>query len=387
MRHKKLASVTALVLVSAIGIGYFNVDQTPHKRVMSRAQVETQPVTTKNLTDQVSGYGTIESSDYVALKSLQTNKITAIKFKGGETVTSGQTLLMQDSRTAAAQVEQDQAQLTQAKNEWQRQANLMKKGLVSQSDYDDAYSAYKQAVALLAQDSALLSELTIKAPFSGVISTTDFHVGDVLDSGSNIATLYDPNQLTVTYQLPSSQRSHYSVGQTVTVQSEMELASQASGKVTYISPNLSSGLITLKADLATGAMFTPGQNVKVVQQTQQMNNQVVIPTASLLTSLEGAQAYVVEGGKAVMRDVTVGNYYDGYVQILSGLKTGDQLVTNGQNFLHSDEPVDVNNSANGTNSVNDTSSANSANDSQHAQASGHKGAPSTQGKRPQEAQG
>ncbi|MGF1739770.1 efflux RND transporter periplasmic adaptor subunit [Vibrio profundum] len=378
MRHKKLASVTALVLVSAIGVGYFNLEQTPPKRVMSRTQVETQPVTTKNLTDQVSGYGTIESSDYVVLKSLQTNKITAIKFSGGETVTSGQTLLVQDSRTASAQVEQDQAQLTQAKNEWQRQANLMKKGLVSQSDYDDAYSAYKQAVALLAQDTALLSELTIKAPFSGVISTTDFHVGDVLDSGSNIATLYNPNQLTVTYQLPSSQRSHYSVGQTVMVQSEMELASQASGKVTYISPNLSSGLITLKADLATGAMFTPGQNVKVVQQTQQMNNQVVIPTASLLTSLEGAQAYVVEEGKAVMRDVTVGNYYDGYVQILSGLKTGDQLVTNGQNFLHSDEPVEVNNSAN---------RANGAKDSQHVQASGHKGAPSKQGKRPQEAQG
>lgn len=375
MRHKKLASVTALVLVSAIGVGYFNLEQTPHKRVMSRAQVETQSVTTKNLTDQVSGYGTIESSDYVVLKSLQTNKITAIKFSGGETVASGQTLLVQDSRTAAAQVEQDQAQLTQAKNEWQRQANLMKKGLVSQSDYDDAYSAYKQAVALLAQDTALLSELTIKAPFSGVISITDFHVGDVLDSGSDIATLYAPNQLTVTYQLPSSQRSHYRVGQTVTVQSEMELTSQASGKVTYISPNLSSGLITLKADLATGAMFTPGQNVKVVQQTQQMNNQVVIPTASLLTSLEGAQAYVVEEGKAVMRDVTVGNYYDGYVQILSGLKTGDQLVTNGQNFLHSDEPVEVNNSANG------------AKDSQHVQASGHKGAPSKQGKRPQEAQG
>ncbi len=235
------------------------------------------------------------------------------------------------------------AQLTQAKNEWQRQSNLRKKGLISQSDYDDAYSSYKQAKALLEQDTALLSELTLKAPFSGVISSTDYHVGDLLDSGSSIATLYDANHLLVQYQLPASARSDYRVGQTVTIESELNTENKVVGKVTYIAPSIDTGLITLKAAIDEGSNFKPGQNVKVVQQTKVRTNQVTIPTGSLLTNLEGTQAYIVEDGKAQLRNVKVGNYYNGYVQILSGLKAGESLVTNGQNYLHSDEKVVVNN--------------------------------------------
>ncbi|WP_159084298.1 efflux RND transporter periplasmic adaptor subunit [Dongshaea marina] len=254
-------------------------------------------------------------------------------------------MLQQDTRTAAAQVAEDQAKLNLAKADWQRQSTMLKKGLTSQSSYDDSYSSYQQARAVLAQDTALLSELSIKAPFAGIISITDYHVGDLLDSGSDIATLYDPDELTVTYQLSASERSVLKLGQTVSIQSESDAQNHASGTVIYISPNISTGLMTLKAKVTPGSTLKPGQNVKVVQKTSLLKDQVTIPTGSLLSNLEGMQAYVVENGKAVLREVKVGNYYDGYVQILSGLKAGEELVTNGQNFLHSDETVTVNNAA------------------------------------------
>lgn len=345
MRHKKLVfSISAIVILAAASTSYFYLGESPQKRAFSPAQVETQPITTRTLADQESGYGSVLSKDYVTLKSLQTNRITQVDFYGGESVSKGQILLTQDTRTAQAQVAQDQAQLTQAKNEWQRQSNLRNKGLISQSTYDDAYSSYKQAKALLEQDTALLSELTIKAPFSGVISTTDYHVGDLLDAGSSIATIYDPNHLTVQYQLPASARSEYKIGQIVDVESELDASNKAQGKVTYIAPSIDTGLITLKAEINEGSNLKPGQNVKVVQQTKVLKDQVIIPTGSLLTNLEGTQAFIVENGKASLRDVKVGNYYNGYVQILSGLKAGEALVTNGQNYLHTDEPVVVNNS-------------------------------------------
>ncbi|MCL9782264.1 efflux RND transporter periplasmic adaptor subunit [Vibrio sp. S4M6] len=345
MRPKKLAlCLSAIVILTAAGVSYRYIGETSPSRHLSAAQVETQPISTRTLYDQESGYGSILSKDYVTLTSLQTNRITSIKFYGGETVKKGQVLLTQDTRTAQAQVAQDQAQLTQAKNEWTRQSNLRDKGLISQSDYDDSYSSYKQAKALLEQDTALLSELTIKAPFSGVISSTDFHVGDLLNSGTTIATLYDPDNLTVQYQLPASARAEYKVGQQVEVQSELNPNNKAMGKVTYIAPSIDTGLITLKAEMKAGSDFKPGQNVKVTQQTKVMTNQVTIPTGSLLTNLGGNQAYIVENGKAVLRDVKVGNFYNGYVQILSGLQAGEALVTNGQDYLHTDEPVIVNNS-------------------------------------------
>lgn len=346
MMHKKLTYfLTISMILSVATASYIYRDKAVQPKVLNQAQVETQPIVTRTFTDHVSGYGVIQSLEYITLKSLHTNKITHIGFNGGEKVSAGQVLLKLDTRTANAQLAQDNAQLIQIKHNWQRQFNLHQKNLVSQSEYDDSYSSYEQAKALIAEDTALLSELTIKAPFAGIISLTDFHVGDLLDAGTPVATLYNPNQLTVTYQLPISKASTYKIGQIIEVQSELDPSKHSSGKVTYISPNIRSGFVTLKANVTKGANFKPGQNVKVVQQTKQLLNQVVIPTASLLTNLEGSQAFIVENGKATLRDVKVGRYGNGYVQILSGLKAGEELVINGQHFLHSDQSIVVNNGA------------------------------------------
>ena len=103
--------------------------------------------------------------------------------------------------------------------------------LISQSDYDDSYSTYKQDKALLEQYKVTVSELTIVAPISGVISKTDYHVGDLLEANSTIATLYDPDHLSITYQLPASKRSTYKLGQIVDVVSELNPGKKSEGTV------------------------------------------------------------------------------------------------------------------------------------------------------------
>ena len=178
-------------------------------------------------------------------------------------------------------------------------------------------------------------------PFNGVISQTDFHVGDIVTVGNTLATLYTPDQLSIEYQLPAVQKQDYHLDQTVTVYSELTPSEHAQGTVSYVSPNIAMGLVTLKAKLPDVKQFSPGQNVKVVQQTRQLLQQVTIPASSLITNIQGAQVFIVVNNKARLRDVKVGQYYDGYVQILSGLAVGDQLVINGQNYLRTDQKVEV----------------------------------------------
>lgn len=312
-----------------------------NKTISPVAQVETQTIKSRTLIKQVMGYGVVNSHNVVTLKSLQTNKITAILFSGGQTVAKGQLLVQLDPRVAAAKVAHDQALLITAKLAWQRQAQLSAKGVVSRSAYDDSESSYKQALALLTQDKTLLAELAIKAPFKGVISQTDYHVGDVVTVGNSIATLYTPQQLTVEYQLPALQRQDYKLGQQVVVRSELVPSIQVVGTVSYIAPNTATGLVTLKAQLPPAAPFSSGQNIKVVQQTQLLPNQVTIPTSALMTNIQGAQAFVVVNNQARLRDVKVGEYYDGYVQIVSGLAAGEQLIINGQNYLRTDQKVAI----------------------------------------------
>lgn len=344
MKHKYIPVIVfAAVSIMLIGCNQEILsDSSPHKQHSSKVvQVETQPVTARTLTEQVMGYGVVKSHNSVALKSLETSQITAIYFKAGEAVKKGQLLVQFDPSSAKAKVARDQAQLNATKQTWLRQKELVNKGVVARSTYDDSESDYKQALAQLEQDESQLTELAIKAPFDGVISQTDFHVGDVVTVGNPLATLYTPDQLSIEYQLPAAQKQDYRLDQTVTVYSELTPSKYAHGTVSYVSPNIAMGLVTLKAQLPDAKQFSPGQNVKVVQQTRQLLQQVTIPTSSLITNIQGAQVFIVVNNKARLRDVKVGQYYDGYVQILSGLAVGDQLVINGQNYLRTDQKVEV----------------------------------------------
>lgn len=338
-------TVISMVVVTALASVIAGCDSgskiAAHKATAAAVQVETQTINARTLVKQVTGYGVINSHNVVTLKSQQTNTITAILFSDGQTVVKGQQLVQLDPRVATAKVAHDQALLTAAKSTWQRQTQLSAKGVISRSSYDDSESSYKQALAQLAQDKTLLAELTIKAPFDGVISQTDFHVGDVVTVGNSIATLYSPHQLTVEYQLPAQQRLDYKLGQKVLVQSELDPATKIIATVDYIAPNTVTGLVTLKAQLPSDAPFTPGQNIKVVQKTQLLPHQVTIPTSALMTNIQGAQVFIVVDNKARLCDVKVGEYYDGYVQIVSGLAAGDQLVINGQNYLRTDQKVEI----------------------------------------------
>lgn len=342
MIKRKVISVLVIATMALMAEGCDSGSK-PHSSApfSTTAQVETQSIQARNLTQQVMGYGVIKSHNVVTLKNLQTNKITAILFTEGQRVAKNQVLVQLDPRVADAKVAHDQALVVAAKLTLHRQAVLSAKGVTSHSLYDSSESDYKQALAQLTQDKTLLSELAIKAPFSGVISQTDYHVGDVVTAGTDIATLYSPQHLIVEYQLPALQRQDYKLGQQVLVHSEVMPSINAVATVTYIAPNTATGLVILKAKLPTSAPFSPGQNVKVIQKTHLLRQQVTIPTAALMTNIQGAQAFVVINNKARLRDVKVGNYYDGYVQILSGLTVGEQLVVNGQNYLRTDQKVEI----------------------------------------------
>ncbi|WP_159084299.1 efflux RND transporter periplasmic adaptor subunit [Dongshaea marina] len=90
MRHKKLTCslLGAVVVITAASLIFFKKGPAAPKG-RPAAQVETQAITTRTLTDSTSGYGSVKSLRYVTLKSLQTNSITQINFSGGERVKQG----------------------------------------------------------------------------------------------------------------------------------------------------------------------------------------------------------------------------------------------------------------------------------------------------------
>ncbi len=73
------------------------------------------------------------------------------------------------------------------------------------------------------------------------------------------------------------------------------------------------------------------------------SNTLVVPRESLIGSIKDSKVFVVNGETAELRNVVIGNTYNNYLEILSGINEGEQVVISGQNNLQDKDKVIVKN--------------------------------------------
>lgn len=168
--------------------------------------VQTEKVSKRNITQVVSGTGTINPEIKVDISAEISGEIVQLPFKEGDTVKKGDLLVKIKAETYGARINQQQAgvqysrtqvevaenNLRKAELELQRTQQLFQSGLVSQSDLDNARIAYEVAVsnvkssnanvrqnlAMLQQSSQDLSKATIRSNMDGIVTALNNELGE-----------------------------------------------------------------------------------------------------------------------------------------------------------------------------------------------------------------
>ena len=216
---------------------------------------------------------------------------------------------------------------------------LMKlpKGIVEARQLDQAKSEYHQDQAKVDVNKVALAETQIRAPFTGFIGYNKLDVGTQIEPGEALADLIDRSELQVWFQLPEKYLSRLKIGEVVTVHAVADGKEQAfSGKLIFISPKADDethavalrGLIPNKDD-----KLAPGLFVHVTQTLGAAQHALAVPEEAIVNTLGGNQVYVLHGSKVSTQKVTIGPSVNGLVPVIDGLKTGDQVVTEGQDEL------------------------------------------------------
>jgi RND family efflux transporter MFP subunit len=162
-------------------------------------------------------------------------------------VQAGQVLARLDAReqtatlaAARARIVELEAELRFLALEQTRQARLLQEGAVGQRSFDDADSRWKltqarldAAKAQVAQQEALLSKLTIRAPFGGTVVERIANAGELLPAGGKLVRLVDLDRVRVEAEVDEYDLSRLQVGSPVTVEAE-GLAESWEGRVEEI---------------------------------------------------------------------------------------------------------------------------------------------------------
>ncbi|KMO30910.1 efflux RND transporter periplasmic adaptor subunit [Methylobacterium aquaticum] len=276
--------------------------------------------------------GEVVSVNKIDITTQRPGTIDQIFFIDSQPVAENAPLVQMDSRAAVADLRNSTAQLHLARQNLSRTQELAAKALVPLVEQQRTTAAAEAAEADFQARTVAVEILTIRAPFSGVITDRKVSAGAYVSPGQPIATLQNLDRVRVRFRVPQRLSREVRIGQTVRVTSNLgDVAVDTT--VSRIDPVLDAEtrLLSLEAEVDNARdVLRPGSFVRVALVLSVSENAVLVPSEALVQSLTGEYLFVVDGDRVRRATVRVGEKRDGFAEIVAGLPAGAEVVTDGQ---------------------------------------------------------
>jgi membrane fusion protein, multidrug efflux system len=307
----------------------------------------------------LNGLGSVQAYYTVSLKTRIDGQIMQVNFREGQDVKAGDLLIVIDPRpyqVALAQAEanlaKDQAQLVNAKAQYERNNVLYQQGVVAKQDLDTLQASFGTYDATIAADKAAIDNaklnLTycyIKSPINGRVGLRQVDPGNYVTAagGTAMLTITQLHPIAVVFTLPEDQLQQVQQGMRrggaleVDAYSRDDQTKLATGKLETINNQIdpTTGTVQLKAifDNPDNALW-PNEFVNAHLLLDTMKNAITAPASALQRGPDGTFTYVVDSNNtAQMRPIQVQLTQGSTIVIAKGLQAGDRVVTDGQEKL------------------------------------------------------
>ncbi len=319
---------------------------------MPPAPVTVSRVREEQWSPHLSAVGSLKAVQGVNVTAQSGGLIVGIQFRSGMPVRQGAVLVRLNDNTQRAQLAVDRAQAALARVNLSRDEGLYRLHEVSRAQLDTDRANEKSAAAKVAQDQAVLANLNVVAPFGGRLGIRQVDMGQYIAPGTEIVTLQTDNPLYVEFSLPQNELGSLRVGDRIHVSVDAFKNSIFSGKIDAISSAVDPQTrnIAVQGIVANpGHKLTPGMFGDVEVVLPQRRKVLAIPALAISYNTYGDYVFVVEKktvhGHAVLtvveRSVEVGTQQGPDVEVLRGLKAGEEVVTSGQLNVHPGMPITV----------------------------------------------
>jgi membrane fusion protein, multidrug efflux system len=282
--------------------------------------------------------------------------VSAIYFKSGDQAKEGQPLVQLNAEPDVAQLHSLEAAAELSSTILERDKKQFEAQAISQAALDTDEADLKSRRALVAQQTGVVAKKTIRAPLAGKLGITAVNPGQYINSGDKIVTLQALDWIYVDFFLPQQNLSVISLGQKVTIASDIYPDHTFEGKITSINPKVDPATrnVQIQATIRNNKReLYPGMYATAKVLAGEAQNYLTLPSTAVTFNPYGETVYIVqEGGKKpdgkpalTVKEtfVTVGPLRGDQIAVLKGVKEGDTVVTSGQLKLRSGAAVVVNN--------------------------------------------
>jgi len=320
------------------------VQAQPSKAKPAGLPVKAAPVRVGTVTQDVTAVGTLLANESVMIRPEVAGRVAAIHFNEGQAVAAGARLVVLDAAEVRAQLDASRADERLTAQRADRAAELFKKNFISQQALEDAREAHKKATAQRQENEARFSKADIRAPFAGIVGLRQVSPGAYLKAGDDIVRLDMIDAVKLDFRVPEVYLGRIRRDQPVTVRVDAFPGEEFTGRVYAVETTVDerTRTVLLRGRVENrGARLRPGMFARVTLELGTTDKAVLVPEQAIVP--RGGRNFVfrVVDGKAALTEVALGARSPGQVEIVKGVKPGEQVVTDGQIRLQDGVPVVV----------------------------------------------
>jgi membrane fusion protein (multidrug efflux system) len=312
--------------------------------------VRTAVVGKQSLKPFIESVGTLKPDEEVTVSSEIDGILKVLKVKEGSIVSKGM-LLAQINETdyrlelnrAEAALRQADASLANAKVEFERKEALHKEALITRQQYDDiiarrllAEGDLDRVKGALDLSREKLAKTNIYSPIDGAVKEKKVSPGDYVRNGTALLYLTRNHPIKLSFTVNEKDIARLRVGQECLFRVDAFPGREFKGQLSVIYPNLEERTRSLQVEALVpnpGLALKPGLFARVTIHTGAATEKVVIPITALQYENDKAKTFVIEQGTAKERKVVLGAKYGELMEIVEGLKGGEELIVVGHTNL------------------------------------------------------
>jgi cobalt-zinc-cadmium efflux system membrane fusion protein len=329
------------------------------------------PAAPTQLNEYLRTTGTVQPVDSKVgvVGPLARGRIVEVRAKIGDRVEAGQTLavfdnieageLLSQEQSARADLERLKAQLLPATRQAERSRRLADIGAGAEKDYESSQAEKEGIEADIRSQQALIDGIrqrlrrfgiaddsprgtfltALKAPFSGVVTKAQASPGDVVDAGRDLFTVADLSRVWVQAEVYEKDLGRIRVGQSAFITVDTYPNQSFEGKVAYISDVLDPQTRTarVRCEVPNRELRLKTDMFANIELPTKFSKQAIAVPAGALQEVEGKNVVFIRRSQTQFekREVEKGVTVNNQTEIVSGLKPGEPIVTQGAFHLKS----------------------------------------------------
>ncbi len=301
-------------------------------------------VRTASVTERTESVGTVRARDAVTITAKVSGMVQAIRFQEGQRVREGEDLVELDAAALRAELDQARALFDDARSQVVRARSLQAGQTIAAQRLETLEALMRQAEGRVRQAEARLQELRIAAPFAGRVGLRQVSVGALIQPGTIITTLDDISRVRVEFSVPEIFVARVQDGSPVTARAAAFGDRRFEGRVAVIDTRIDTTTRTVRVisefDNADEAL-KPGLFMTVELELGRREDAMLIAEEALDPVGDRNFVYVIRDNRARRTEVRLGQRMQGEVEVLSGVRPGEQIVVRGIQRLRNDAPVRV----------------------------------------------